>query len=309
MEQQKMNIQQQIMECQRCGHSFSTKGNLLQHLRRKVSCPSTQHDISTNELIASLTKREYNEKTYDCTFCERQFNTWQSRSRHHKICKKRLETETNKNDQMVVVPLTAFEEMKHKVEILEAKIAAQPINNTTINTTNNINNGTVNNIHIHAFGKEDISYITEHPRIHDAFMSFLKKRGEGLCTMIKHKHFHPKHPENHNIKKVNKKDTFIHVYNGSEWVPRDMEVALDDIFLSLQHLFANFIESMDNVDKVRSIVDQFMKEVGEPLGWDLDCDGYTYDQEHTDKEKEKYKKQLFRLACEYIYIRSKDVFA
>lgn len=73
--------------CKRCGHQSTTKCNLIKHLSRINHCTVTNIDISVEDHIAELKHRKYNERTYDCNYCNRKFNSSKNRSRHHKVCK------------------------------------------------------------------------------------------------------------------------------------------------------------------------------------------------------------------------------
>jgi hypothetical protein len=68
--------------CTRCNHESSSKSNLLSHLRRQAPCNVINTNISIVEYIAELLKKEYNNVTYDCTYCKKRFNSRSSKSRH-----------------------------------------------------------------------------------------------------------------------------------------------------------------------------------------------------------------------------------
>ena len=77
-------------------------------------------------------------------------------------------------------------------------------NNTTNNTTNNITNNVTNN-HFNVFGKEELSYILDNmetdPRIRECLKS--------LVDTIELVHFNRDHPENHTVRKLNKKSELV----------------------------------------------------------------------------------------------------
>ncbi len=73
--------------CKFCQHVSSSKSNLLKHLRRINPCINTENPNTISDYIEELTKKEYNEKTYDCKFCGTKFNAYQNRHRHYKTCK------------------------------------------------------------------------------------------------------------------------------------------------------------------------------------------------------------------------------
>ena len=47
--------------------------------------------------------------------------------------------------------------------------------------------------------------------------------------LIKRIHFHPDHPENHNVKITNKKLPWAEVYNGDKWVTRKKKEVLEEL--------------------------------------------------------------------------------
>lgn len=51
-----------------------------------------------------------------------------------------------------------------------------------------------------------------------------------------------------------------------------------------------------------------MKKIGEPLDWDINSKDYEYNGQITDKQKDDMKRGVYRLACEYIYRRSQELF-
>lgn len=74
-------------DCKRCGHEFLTKGNLKTHLGRKKPCEPLVADIPIQILLDDVTRKVYNEKTYNCKHCVKQFNIYTNCWRHQKTCK------------------------------------------------------------------------------------------------------------------------------------------------------------------------------------------------------------------------------
>ena len=69
------------------------------------------------------------------------------------------------------------------------------------------------NIHINNYGKENLDYITE------GYISKLLKIPYGAVPkLIKHIHFNPEHPENHNIKITNKKLPYASVFKDDKFI-------------------------------------------------------------------------------------------
>lgn len=287
--------------CGRCGYSTDKYHNLLRHLQRKHICKPVLDDIDVDDLLSDA-KQQYHKEPgdYICDKCDKMFASRQSRHRHMKVC----------TTSKVQKPST--EELIDKVHALEEALRKiqdeKCTSNVTNNTTNNTNNGTINNIHIHTFGKEDITHLLSHPNFDKYVLRCVKTKREGVMDLINRKHFDPLHPENHTVKKMNKKDPFIEVYKDGTWVLREKDDVLEDIFLGVQAVFGDFVQACaDDIHKLKHVMDEFMRKVGEPLGWDLNCDVYTYMDSLSEKDKELYKKKIFQLACEYVYRRSQEI--
>ncbi len=288
-----------MFTCRRCGHTTDRKHSLLLHLQRKKTCFATDEDVPVDELIEELTSKEVWDKSYDCENCGRVFKTRQGKCKHKKNC-----FVDKKNDEI--------QELKRQIEELKSAVASKPVvaNNTTNNNNGTINNTVNNNIHIHAFKKEDVQHILDHLKFHDAMLQAVQKRKDGVMYLIGKKHFDPNHPENHTIKKMKKKDPFIEIYDGKQWVLRDQEDVLEEVFIGVHNLFSHFVDQYTgDWKKMKCVLDEFMRTVGQPLNWDLNSDEYEYNREMDDKQKDECRKRLFRLAYEYIYRRSSELFA
>lgn len=79
--------------CERCGYKSAHKQCVINHLKRITRCNATLEDIDPKILIEKLQNKKYNDKTYDCKYCKRKFNTCSSRARHYKVCKNKKLTE------------------------------------------------------------------------------------------------------------------------------------------------------------------------------------------------------------------------
>jgi hypothetical protein len=101
--------------------------------------------IHDNTLIIPTLNEIETGKTYKCKHCNREFNNYQNRWKHHKICKNKNQEIIEKNDLI------------NKSNIIENNGTINNTNNGTINNTNNI----TNNITINNYGKEDTSYVSE----------------------------------------------------------------------------------------------------------------------------------------------------
>lgn len=185
--------------CNRCGQSFTTKSNLLKHLRKDIECQPTVTTDSRKEQIDELTKKNYNANTYDCSICCKSFNTWQSRSRHYKTCKEKI-----KQSNVIQECVT-----------LKQGFSGNHNNVSMINQENNIH------IHIRDFGQENISYLPKE------FLTscFAKK---DIIRLIENIHCTREHPENHNIRVKSQKRNQIELRENERWMIKDEDEALTE---------------------------------------------------------------------------------
>lgn len=290
----------QQFKCERCGYTPLQKCDLVRHLKKKVECPSLLGNVSRDELLMTVTKKQMSIRKYECTICDSTFASRQARHYHMKKCQGHPSKE-----------LITLHDKVVNMEKELASIKTSSVNN--INTTNNnacsINNGTVinQNIQINGLGKEDIRYITEDPKFREFMTECIRGKVCGLMDYMVKKHFDPNHPENHNVRKLNKKEDFMEVFDGKKWRTQFSDEILEDVFRHMQTDFANFVDEALTEDGLvrKAWLDTFMEKVGAPLEWDLYCeDGYEYDGELTEEEKEVQKLRIYRLACRYVYDNS-----
>ena len=161
---------------------------------------------------------EKNKKVIECEYCHMKFSRMNNKNRHIK----------NKRCSY----------FKNKFNILHDK-------NNGGHTTNNIiiNNNTQNNININCYGKEDISYITN-----DVLDDIIKKPMLGIPKLIELIHLNPNHPENNNIKLVNKNLPYIDYYNGDYWKTADKSKVLGNLLKSKAEITDKYFKDIKRDD-------------------------------------------------------------
>ena len=221
-------------ECQRCGFKTNHKTNFKKHLNRKYNCRATMKEIDIYEIkkqynmleipnipkiptqnhtnttqnhtntTQNHTKPQKNPKK-QCLFCLKYFSRKDSLTRHeNKYCR-----EIKKQNKYKKI------QAENKMLIMEMKkmLTASKINNTNTNIKNNSENTiTGNNIQIINFGKEEIDYISE-----KKIKKLLLSPATAIPNLLKNIHFHPKHPENHNVKLTNLHDNYAKVFKNKSW--------------------------------------------------------------------------------------------
>lgn len=73
--------------CKRCGYTSSYKSDMAKHLRKKYECLPKESDISTQELLEELFRKDYSNAMFACSYCDQRFNSKSTRTRHHKSVK------------------------------------------------------------------------------------------------------------------------------------------------------------------------------------------------------------------------------
>ncbi len=242
--------------CERCGYTTHCKSNLLRHLKRVKTCKPTQKNIDVTEYITQLTARHYNEKTYDCEYCNKRFNNSGNKSRHKKICKA-ANTQTQQTQETQQTPQTtdkaendnneastSYQLTKSnlkKEDIAESvlsfmhliaarleKVENAVVTNKPLTTNTNIkiiNNNTNNiNIQLNNFGKENTSYLS------NEFLSYcLLNPKKGMTSLIENIHYNSEYPENQNIRCKSLKNNVFEKYIDSEWRTCDAFNTLDEL--------------------------------------------------------------------------------
>jgi len=126
------------------------------------------------------------------------------------------------------------------------------IDKKMINNTQHINNiDTQNNLNVDGsvklvkFGDENLSYISD-----DLFKSILGRGFKAVEELVDHSHFHPDHPENHNIYIANIQTDYVVIFNGAKWtINRKEDVFEDIIYAKSDFLCMKFKELMNQMSE------------------------------------------------------------
>ena len=209
-----------IYTCNICSKNFKQKCHYRNHKNRKKKC-------SKDELI--------NKNNLDCKYCDKKFTRKDSVKRHIKFNCKVLKKQ-NLERKKIFDKLQELEEENKKLKKENKQLL---LNQNIHNTTNNINNGTVNNITIIAHGKEDISEI--------GLKKILLAVSKGYSTPLKLTeaiHFNPEHPEFHNVYIPNINNSYAMIYDGQDWKLVQKSELIDELY-------------MDKVDYVHDNLEEF----------------------------------------------------
>lgn len=259
--------------CKRCGHECKTKANLISHLKRKNVCDPEFEDISQEALIEELCKKDYNEVTFDCQFCNKKFNSYKNKWRHTKICPKAPDKDEGK-----VVPLKQYNELKEKLEKALVKSSGNVTINNVNNVNNNINTGTQVINKLRNFGNENMEAVPNH---------FIRSSVMNLeyATLFENLHCDPEYPENHNIRIKSKKDKELEMFTQDKWKIKSFKKGLSEVMDHLNRIYEDFCR--DNFDDL-------IEDVGEE-----DAEATLKDVEEKTKITADVHKEILNTLEEY----------
>ena len=214
-----------MYNCECCIFSSKLKGDYNRHLKTKKhlrnSEPSlssvvmTQNDPQMTQNDPQMTQ---NDPLLKCEYCDSTFSTLAHKRRHeiHR-CKENpdvMEKLLRKKDKKIKKLEKERKKMKKEIE----KIL------TTVGNVTNSNINSNNVIVVNNYGQENTSYLKE-----DYLKNLLEKPFGAIPQLIKNIHFHPKHPENHNVKITNKKMPHALVWNDKIWETRNKKQVIEDL--------------------------------------------------------------------------------
>lgn len=219
--------------CDKCNSEFSTKGNLTKHLNKKIPCDE---------------KKQNQEIKRKCNGCNKIFFSHQSLIYHMdgrcKILNDKnaenadfLKSELQKKDEELKDIKGIITQLKKDVEELR-QVKSNSSKDTIVNGTANIQNAetitnntinTIQNIHneikILAYGKEDLSHITD-----DVYKKILNRGFQAVINYVEIVHFNKDKPENHNIQIKNWREGLVDIYNGEGWDKHHSDDMLEQIY-------------------------------------------------------------------------------
>ena len=166
----------------------------------------------------NFTQNNVNSEKLECEFCQKEFTRKDNLDRHYLKCKYIDKNDDNlmkMENKLLKEQLQKFEDREKRWAEREIKLRneIEKLLEKVGNVTNITNQ---QNIYINSHGHENLEYISA------SYMSKLLKIPFGaLPKLIKHIHFNPDHPENHNIKITNKKLPYASVWEGDKWTVKD----------------------------------------------------------------------------------------
>lgn len=244
--------------CSRCGYTTELKGNIRRHFLKKKTCRTLLKDCSiedcykeqlgetmhseknnaekppiSNEKTLKNAEMKpsviYNSKNLTCIYCNKEFQKKRYLEDHLrrscKIIKSRLEDEI----KPYICAVKNLKDSLHKERILRER--DQDIITELKSQIDVLLKGKGNvynynqNIIVHPFGKEDLSYIQ------GEFVKNLINTEPMNCIprLLQHIHFNSDHQENCNIKIPNKNQPLAQIYNGVNWEYTDKQSTINNM--------------------------------------------------------------------------------
>jgi hypothetical protein len=166
-------------------------------------------------------------KTYTCKFCCNIYSTNSHMNRHMKKCtqNKIILTKEEGVDDTKLLQYIKLIEKENQLITKEKKAMRKEIEKLIdkVGDTNIMNN-TINIVAPNNFTQENLDYLTG-----DYLDGLLKIPYGSILDLLRHIHFNPNHPENHNIKIPNRKEKFAIVYSKGKWELRVKKEVIGDM--------------------------------------------------------------------------------
>jgi len=207
-----------LYKCNICDKEFKQKSNYTDHLNRIRPCVKlTEKSSQKTQNPSNLLKINSKNLKKICYYCGYETERKDNYNRHLLSCKIKKQ-EIEEKEEILNKLLSTIEQQKEQINQL-IKTNENLINQMKVCKTQNNknikhqNNGTINNINIVAFGKEDLSKI-ENKEFFDALTQMGYKIPAKMFEKI---HINDKYPEYKNIyiSDINRGKAMVH--DGKKW--------------------------------------------------------------------------------------------
>ena len=227
--------------CLTCDFHTNHKPNFERHLKTKKHIESTksQHLVNQKSTFSqpfsdnSIENKKNNNldskiTAFQCKYCLKYFKFKQSMYKHIKYtCKKNKDEDLkelarlmNEKDKQLVLNNNQLDKMQKQIDRLSNKLQMQNINNGTINNIHN----TIN-IELLNHGETDYSHITPND-----YISCIQSCNKCVKNLIEKVHFNIEKPENMNIYLSNVKGKYLMIYKDNTWQIQDKKKQIEDLY-------------------------------------------------------------------------------
>lgn len=235
------------LNCGRCGYNTNRMSSLKTHLTKKKACEPVYSNVDRLVLLEALNTPQGKDmckgnvvlSTKIVPYAEIDDKETYTMQMQHDNVKLKHENAALKN---------ANAELTSKLQTLQTSGGAASVTN---NNTNNIN---ITHIHINNYGKENTDYITN-----DFLAKTIETVYHSVPTLLKHIHFNPDHPENHNVRMPNKRDKYMQVRRNGEWKHENRKEVIGDL-VSRGHIYMDSNVSDDMLAHVSQDVQKCIRD-------------------------------------------------
>ena len=163
-------------------------------------------------------------KSHTCKYCSKTYSKNSNLHRHLKKCPHKKKAEDW--EEQLLQYKKERQELREQVSTLLHTLAntnngqkqSDNVGGTTTHQTNCHNTNNIQ-ININNYGHENLDYVTQ-----DFVQNLFSIPYGALPKLIKFIHFHPQHPENHNVKIPNKKQNLALIHNNGKWEYRNKKM-------------------------------------------------------------------------------------
>lgn len=204
-------------QCPRCHITSTRRGNMRRHLSRKRVCEPIFSSLAPDQCIKIVLQESepcLHHTTISsahseivCPFCNKVFTRKSSLTRHQKSCKTKHALHRQQYTEQLERQNSILLDQNQQLMKMVKRTVPTTITN---HITNNITHQT--QIILNAHGCENLSHITE-----SVFRSLYRIPYDSIIELLKYIHFHPDHPENHNVMITNVKGKHAKVWYDGRW--------------------------------------------------------------------------------------------
>lgn len=271
-------------QCIRCGHICQQKGDIKKHFKRKKPCVSKISDINFNTLMEIFNQDSnkflYNEiskikttKTNDPEpYNKSELYDKNSKTISYSIFQELKQDMENREAKFKEEIKNQYKEREKKweEERLELKKEIEKLMEKVGDTHNYHQTFNQNNFILNNYGEENKKYLSK-----EYMLKLIKMPYGSIPKLIKDIHFHPKHPENHNLKITNKKLPYIQLYKDSKWTIHDKKEVINNI-----------------IDDSFNLIDEHYNETNKDILQQRKIDNYKNFQKDMNENDKTIKKKI-----------------
>ena len=269
-------------ECTKCGRTFKFNCEYIRHTSRKSTCDDSKKDeeyaakrtctycnktftrINTlthhmdkckNKMSDELEIENENEAVNININANKEIDKQKEQAEILAILMKEMTEMKQQMKQEQEERKLEREQMQNTITELKTKLTKKAtvkgnlVNGNLVNGDMNTNNqNTVNNIHndikIIAYGKEDLSFITD-----DNYRLLLNKGFKSVQNLVEYIHLNQNKPENQNIYVSNMRDNYVLIFDGNQWQLKERDDVLQEMIENktdiLSEKFDELIKTLD----------------------------------------------------------------